>query len=128
MKKCWCTKMFDSVSRWHLLPLIAQRTPWHDRIVALLRAYDVQWREEVWAEQLMCRWKRRARHNNAYTDYDVTVSGLVTPALELIFDLEADRIRYLAFDPKIIESERGVVGFRTAFSVDANNFGLLDKM
>jgi zinc protease len=49
--------------------------------------------------------------NNAYTSNDVTVYQDWCPpsALELIFDLEADRIRDLAFDPKIIESERGVV-------------------
>jgi zinc protease len=49
--------------------------------------------------------------NNAYTSNDVTVYQNWFPpgALELIFDLEADRIRDLAFDPKIIESERGVV-------------------
>lgn len=49
--------------------------------------------------------------NNAYTSNDVTVYQDWFPptATELIFDLEADRIRDLAFDPKIIESERGVV-------------------
>src|SRR5467141_1253732 len=45
--------------------------------------------------------------NNAYTDYDVTVYQDWFPptALELIFDLEADRIANLSFDPKIVESE-----------------------
>ncbi|MBS1810243.1 MAG: insulinase family protein [Acidobacteria bacterium] len=68
-------------------------------------------------------------HNNAYTDYDVTVyQDWFTPsALELIFDMEADRIQYLAFDPKIIESERGVVASERRSSVDANNFGLLNE-
>ncbi len=49
--------------------------------------------------------------NNAYTSNDVTVyQDWFPPAtLELIFDLEADRIRDLAFDPQVIESERGVV-------------------
>ncbi len=49
--------------------------------------------------------------NNAYTSNDVTVYQDWFPpsALELIFDLEADRIQNLAFDPKIVDSERGVV-------------------
>src|SRR5688572_4320465 len=49
--------------------------------------------------------------NNAYTDYDVTVYQDWFPpaALELIFDLEADRIANLSFDPRMVESERGVV-------------------
>ena len=68
-------------------------------------------------------------HNNAYTSNDVTVyQDWFTPtALELIFDLEADRIQYLAFDPKIVESERGVVASERRSSVDANNFGLLNE-
>lgn len=68
-------------------------------------------------------------HNNAYTSNDVTVyQDWFTPsALELIFDLEADRIQHLAFDPKIIESERGVVASERRSSVDANNFGLLNE-
>jgi zinc protease len=67
--------------------------------------------------------------NNAYTDYDVTVyqDWFPSSALELIFDLEADRIQDLAFDPKIIESERGVVASERRTSVDANNAGLLDE-
>jgi len=49
--------------------------------------------------------------NNAYTSSDVTVYQNWFPrtALELIFDLEADRMRNLDFDPKVVESERGVV-------------------
>src|SRR5581483_9143850 len=67
--------------------------------------------------------------NNAYTDYDVTVyqDWFPTPALELIFDLEADRIEHLAFDPQISESERGVVASERRTSVEANNAGLLEE-
>jgi zinc protease len=67
--------------------------------------------------------------NNAYTSNDVTVyQDWFTPAaLELIFDLEADRIQHLSFDPKIIESERGVVSSERRTSVDANNFGILNE-
>jgi zinc protease len=67
--------------------------------------------------------------NNAYTSNDLTVyQDWFTPAaLELIFDLEADRIQYLSFDPKIIESERGVVASERRNSIDANNFGILNE-
>ena len=40
-------------------------------------------------------------------------------------DMEADRIRDLSFDPKIIESERGVVYSERRSSVDNSNFGIL---
>jgi zinc protease len=65
--------------------------------------------------------------NNAYTSRDLTVYQEWFPrtALELIFDLEADRIAYLSFDPKVIESEHGVVASERRTSVDANNFGIL---
>jgi len=67
--------------------------------------------------------------NNAYTTQNVTVYQDWFPrsALELIFDLEADRIRDLAFDPKMIESERGVVASERRMSVDGDNLGLLDE-
>lgn len=49
--------------------------------------------------------------NNAYTREDVTVytNWFPTSATEVIFDLEADRIAHLSIDPKVVESERGVV-------------------
>ncbi len=49
--------------------------------------------------------------NNAYTTENNTVYTDWFPAssLEVIFDLEADRIANLNFDPKMIESERGVI-------------------
>ncbi|QRN96203.1 insulinase family protein [Archangium violaceum] len=65
--------------------------------------------------------------NNAYTSEDVTVYQDWFPrsALELIFDLEADRLQHLSFDPKVVESERGVVYSERRSSVDNNNAGLL---
>jgi zinc protease len=65
--------------------------------------------------------------NNAYTSNDVTVYQDWFPrsAMELIFDIEADRIRDLGFDPEKIKSERGVVASERRTSVDANNFGIL---
>jgi zinc protease len=67
--------------------------------------------------------------NNAYTSRDVTVYQDWFPrsALDLIFDLEADRIENLSFDPKVIASERGVVASERRTSVDSNNFGILNE-
>ena len=67
--------------------------------------------------------------NNAYTSNDVTVyqDWFPNSALELIFDLESDRVQYLAFDPKIVESERQVVYSERRLSVDNDNFGLLEE-
>jgi zinc protease len=67
--------------------------------------------------------------NNAYTSNDVTAyqNWFPTSALELIFDMEADRISSLAFDPKVIESERGVVASERRTSVDSDNFEILGE-
>jgi zinc protease len=68
--------------------------------------------------------------NNAYTSNDVTVytDWFPTSALELMFDMEADRIGDLSFDPMMIESERGVVYSERRSSVDNNNAGLLEEL
>jgi len=69
--------------------------------------------------------------NNAYTSSDVTVyqNWFPSSATQLIFDLEADRMRQLDFDPKVVESERGVVYSERRSSVDNDNFGtLLEQM
>ncbi|RYZ27252.1 MAG: insulinase family protein [Chitinophagaceae bacterium] len=49
--------------------------------------------------------------NNAYTSQNLTVytDWFPAKAMEVIFDLEADRIRDLAIDTQMVESERGVV-------------------
>ncbi len=49
--------------------------------------------------------------NNAYTTQDVTVytDWFPVSSAEVMFDLEADRISSLSIDPKMVESERGVV-------------------
>src|ERR1700758_4332168 len=67
--------------------------------------------------------------NNAYTTQNVTVYQDWFPhsAMPLIYDIEADRIRDLTFDPKKIASEREVVASERRLSVDNNNFGLLDE-
>lgn len=65
--------------------------------------------------------------NNAYTSNDVTVyqNWLPSVALETIFELEADRLRNLSFDPQVIESERGVVYSERRLSVDDSQLGRL---
>ncbi len=65
--------------------------------------------------------------NNAYTSEDLTVyqDWFPSQVLPLMFDLEADRMGALAFDPKMIESERGVVANERRLSVENNNDNLL---
>ena len=68
--------------------------------------------------------------NNAYTTRDDTVytDWFPSSALELMFDMESDRMRDLTFDPKVIESERGVVYSERRTSVDNSNGGLLYEL
>ncbi len=65
--------------------------------------------------------------NNAFTSDDVTVYEDWFPAhaLELVLDLESDRVANLAFAPELIESERGVVTSERRLRVEDNNHGLL---
>ncbi len=67
--------------------------------------------------------------NNAYTTRNLTVYQDWFPhsALPLIFDIEADRIEYLQFDPKKIASEREVVASERRLRTDNDNEGLLDE-
>jgi zinc protease len=67
--------------------------------------------------------------NNAYTTKDVTVYQDWFPrsAMPLIYDIEADRIRDLSFDPAKIKSEREVVASERRLSVDNENGGVLDE-
>jgi zinc protease len=67
--------------------------------------------------------------NNAYTTNDVTVYQDWFPrtALNQVFDLEADRIENLSFDPDKIASERGVVASERRLRTDNSNFGLLSE-
>ena len=67
--------------------------------------------------------------NNAYTTQNTTVYQDWFPrsALPLIFDIEADRIQYLQFDPKKIASEREVVASERRLRTDNDNGGLLDE-
>ncbi len=65
--------------------------------------------------------------NNAFTSDDVTVyqDWLPASALELVLDLESDRVAHLAFTPEVIESERGVVASERRLRVEDNSHGLL---
>ncbi len=65
--------------------------------------------------------------NNAYTSSDLTVYQDWFPrsALDVIFDLEADRLANLAIDPDVVESERGVVNSERRLRVDNDNTGRL---
>ncbi len=65
--------------------------------------------------------------NNAYTSKDLTVYQDWFPrsALEIIFDLEGDRLANLAIDPAVVESERGVVYSERRMRYDNDNFGRL---
>jgi zinc protease len=67
--------------------------------------------------------------NNAFTCDDVTVYQDWFPrgALDLVFELEADRIHGLSLDPAQIESERGVVYSERLLRVDDNNQGYLSE-
>ena len=65
--------------------------------------------------------------NNAFTSDNVTVYQDWVPrsALDLVFDLEADRLANLSFDPKVIESERGVVYSERRLRTEDSNEGFL---
>ncbi len=71
----------------------------------------------------------RGGSNNAFTSDDVTVYQDWFPpeALDLVFDLESDRVANLAFVPKVIESERGVVYSERRLRVEDNSQGLLSE-
>jgi zinc protease len=65
--------------------------------------------------------------NNAYTSNDVTVYQDWFPrsALEVVFELESERLQNLAFVPEAVESERGVIISERRSSVDNNNLSKL---
>ncbi|HYJ41666.1 MAG TPA: pitrilysin family protein [Steroidobacteraceae bacterium] len=69
----------------------------------------------------------RGGSNNAFTSENVTVyqDWIPRTALDLVFDLESDRLANLSFDPKVVESERGVVYSERRLSVEDNNAGFL---
>jgi zinc protease len=65
--------------------------------------------------------------NNASTSDNVTIymDWIPRTALDLVFDLESDRLLNLSFDPKVIESERGVVYSERRLRTEDSNEGFL---
>jgi predicted Zn-dependent peptidase len=62
--------------------------------------------------------------NNAYTTEDVTVytDWFPSSSIEVMFDLEADRIGALNISKKMVESERGVVLSERSTGLENSNF------
>ncbi len=67
--------------------------------------------------------------NNAYTSENVTVYTDWFPAhkLEIMFELEADRIGHLTLDDKMVESERGVVLSERITSMENSPWEFLEE-
>lgn len=67
--------------------------------------------------------------NNAYTTENVTVytNWFPSSATEVIFDLEGDRIASLSIDPKMVESERGVVLSERSTGLENSPWNLLGQ-
>jgi zinc protease len=63
-----------------------------------------------------------------YRDLTIYTDSFPSAALEMVFDLEADRIRDLTLDPKIVGSERRVICSERSSSVDNNNRGMLREL
>jgi zinc protease len=65
--------------------------------------------------------------NNAYTSNDITVYQDWFPrsALDIVFELESERLQDLAFVPEAVESERGVIISERSTRVDNNNISKL---
>jgi zinc protease len=68
--------------------------------------------------------------NNAYTTENVTVytDWFQKDALETIFKLESDRIADLNIDPKMVESERGVVLSERSTGLENSNYRLIGEL
>ncbi|HXR20180.1 MAG TPA: pitrilysin family protein [Steroidobacteraceae bacterium] len=73
--------------------------------------------------------ERQGGSNNAYTSQDVTVYQDWFPrsALELVFELESDRIANLALRVEVVENERKVVYSERRLRVEDSNAALLDE-
>lgn len=67
--------------------------------------------------------------NNAYTTENVTVytDWFPSSSLEVIYDLEADRIANLALADEMVESERGVVLSERSTGLENSNYRLLNE-
>ncbi|MCP5104637.1 MAG: insulinase family protein [bacterium] len=65
--------------------------------------------------------------NNAYTTENITAytDWFPSDSIEIMFELEADRIGNLALDDKMVESERGVIISERLTGLENSNFRLL---
>ena len=68
--------------------------------------------------------------NNAYTSQNVTVytDWFPTSSMETIFDLESDRIGNLTIDPKMVQSERGVVSSEKSTGLENSPWEQLSEL
>lgn len=68
--------------------------------------------------------------NNAYTSQNVTVytDWFPASAMETIFDLESDRIANLSIDPKMVQSERGVVSSEKSTGLENSPWEQLSEL
>ncbi len=66
-------------------------------------------------------------YSNAYTSKDITAyyEDFSSDILELVIDLESDRMGNLALEDEMILSERGVVGEERLVRTDNDNFGMV---
>jgi zinc protease len=67
--------------------------------------------------------------NNAFTGDDMTgyTDWFPAAALEAMIDMEADRMQSLLLDPKVLESERGVIASERRMGVENNNDAILSE-
>ena len=82
-----------------------------DRHRALPRAPDVPRHRQVRPRRVRAPGRANGGQDNAFTSQDVTsyYVNIAADRLDLVLELEADRMHNLLLDPKIIESEREVV-------------------
>lgn len=68
--------------------------------------------------------------NNAYTNQNITVyqNSFPAAALEIIFDLEADRIAHLNLNKAAFAAERKVIASERRTTVESDNFELMSEM
>ena len=84
-----------------------------------LRAQYATIRDEV-REEFDRILEANGGYSNAYTSHDVTAyyEDFASDVLELIIDLDTDRLRSLALDPQYLESEMGVVKEERRLSIE----------
>ena len=66
-------------------------------------------------------------YSNAYTSKNLTVyyEDFSSENLELVLDMESDRMENLAFEPEMLASEMGVVKEERRVGTDNDNFGII---